>query len=156
MVKVTLNVVEGKADRQQVVLTLPAIIGRGAEADLVIVHPEISRHHCRLFVHQNLVHIQDLHSLNGTLVGDKRLVNAQSVILPGERFSLGPIAVEIQYSKIDTSSTVGSHGTSGSRGSSTGSTHSTASTHNTSISRSVSTSHGTNSTHGPNTPENGK
>ena len=97
--QVELKVIGLKTDREKVELTLPAILGRGADVDLVIPHPEISRRHCRLFVHQNMVHVQDLKSLNGTVVGETRLQNAQCMILPGEQFTLGPITFEIQYTK---------------------------------------------------------
>ncbi|MDO4585286.1 MAG: FHA domain-containing protein [Planctomycetia bacterium] len=95
--KVNLKVVDCKVDRDEVTLELPATLGRGNTCDLVIVHREISRQHCRLFVHKNFVHIQDLQSLNGTSVGERTISNAEIAIRPGERFKIGPITFEIDY-----------------------------------------------------------
>ncbi|MDO4575186.1 MAG: FHA domain-containing protein [Planctomycetia bacterium] len=107
--KVELQVVGCKVDRENVSLALPATIGRGTSADLVIAHREVSRKHCRLFVYKDLVHVQDLQSMNGTYVNGHHLQNAEMVIMPGERFSVGPVTFEIQYHKAElTPSTNGS------------------------------------------------
>ena len=96
--KIELFVVDCETDSSRVLLTLPAIIGRGNDADLVVEHPEVSRHHCRLFWFQNAVHIQDLRSLNGTIVGSKRIQNSESPIQPNETFTVGPVQFQIKYS----------------------------------------------------------
>lgn len=95
--KVNLKVVDCKVDRDRVTLELPATLGRGNTCDLVIVHREISRQHCRLFVHKNLVHIQDLQSLNGTCIAERTISNAEVAIHPGEHFKIGPVTFEIDY-----------------------------------------------------------
>ena len=96
--KIELFVVDCETDSSRVLLTLPAVIGRGNDADLVVEHPEVSRHHCRLFWFQNAVHIQDLRSLNGTIVGSKRIQNSESPIQPNETFTVGPVQFQISYS----------------------------------------------------------
>ena len=96
--KIELFVVDCETDSSRVLLTLPAVIGRGNDADLVVEHPEVSRHHCRLFWFQNAVHIQDLRSLNGTIVGSRRIQNSESPIQPNETFTVGPVQFQINYS----------------------------------------------------------
>ena len=97
--KIELFVIGCETDSSRVLLTLPAVIGRGNDADLVVEHPEVSRHHCRLFWYQNSVHIQDLRSLNGTIIGSRRIQNSESPIQPNETFTVGPVPFRIQYSR---------------------------------------------------------
>ncbi|MBQ6107783.1 MAG: FHA domain-containing protein, partial [Thermoguttaceae bacterium] len=84
-------------------------------------HPEVSRHHCRLFCHQNEVHIQDLRSLNGTIVGTRLIQNSESLIKPNETFTVGPVQFRINYSPQEISSNDFSGSTSRSRSNSTNS-----------------------------------
>ncbi|NLS96353.1 MAG: FHA domain-containing protein [Planctomycetaceae bacterium] len=91
----TLVVVGGKADKRQLNLELPVILGRSRQADLTIVHSLISRTHCELCEQNGAVLLRDLGSLNGTFCGDRRI---QSVLLmPNDRFSIGPLTFEIRY-----------------------------------------------------------
>lgn len=114
--KVELKVVDCAVDREQVGLVLPATIGRGGNADLVIAHKEVSRRHCRLFIYRDSVHIQDLDSLNGTYVEGRYLSNAETAILPGEHFTIGPLTFQIQYVRSDLSpSSFGGAGSTSSR-----------------------------------------
>jgi pSer/pThr/pTyr-binding forkhead associated (FHA) protein len=48
----------------------------------------VSRHHARLFVVDGHVHVQDLHSLNGTRVNGKRVQGAVAV-QPGDSLDFG-------------------------------------------------------------------
>ncbi|MBE6424615.1 MAG: FHA domain-containing protein [Thermoguttaceae bacterium] len=95
--KVELYVVDCETGSNRIVLSLPAILGRGNDADLIINHPEVSRRHCRIFAFQNVVHIQDLNSLNGTLVSGNRIQNTETTIHPEETFSVGPVLFRISY-----------------------------------------------------------
>ncbi|MDO4628047.1 MAG: FHA domain-containing protein [Planctomycetia bacterium] len=101
--KVDLRVIDCETNSNLVTLSLPAVIGRGDNADLVIAHPEVSRQHCRLFWYQNAVHIQDLRSLNGTVVAGRRIQNAESSIMPEENFTVGPVQFRISYNRQDNS-----------------------------------------------------
>ena len=113
--KIELFVVDCETDSSRVLLNLPAIIGRGNDADLVVAHPEVSRHHCRIFCHQNEVHIQDLRSLNGTIVGSRLIQNSESLIKPNETFTVGPVQFRINYSPQEVSAADFSGSTSRSR-----------------------------------------
>lgn len=97
--KVELFVIDCETSSNRISLTLPAVIGRGNDADLVVAHPEVSRKHCRLFSFQNSLHVQDLNSLNGTTVAGRKIQNAQSAILPDEIFSVGPVQFRVKYQR---------------------------------------------------------
>ncbi|MDO4569911.1 MAG: FHA domain-containing protein [Planctomycetia bacterium] len=112
---VELKVVDSQTDKECVTLALPATIGRGGSVDLVIAHKEVSRKHCRLFLYRDAVHIQDLQSLNGTYVEGKYLSNAETTILPGQCFTVGPVSFQILYSRPDTSSSFSGNGSSARR-----------------------------------------
>ena len=70
-----------------------AVVGRSAEADIQLAHPEISRRHCR--VYQDAAGdwtLEDLHSHWGTKVNGAALGSGASVGLsPGDRLQIGPV-----------------------------------------------------------------
>ncbi|MDO4550214.1 MAG: FHA domain-containing protein [Planctomycetia bacterium] len=94
---IRLEVLNCKTDQQEVELLLPVTLGRGERSDLVIAHPEVSRSHCRLFEYRGMVYLQDMRSLNGTYLGGKRLSSQEVQLLPGDKFTLGPITFMIDY-----------------------------------------------------------
>jgi diguanylate cyclase (GGDEF)-like protein len=47
---------------------LPLVIGRGASADFRIASPSVSRSHCRVFLNEDELWIEDLRSTNQTLI----------------------------------------------------------------------------------------
>lgn len=49
------------------------VIGRADDCDMVIEHPHVSKHHCRVQLGDGGVEIIDLRSTNGTYLGDQRL-----------------------------------------------------------------------------------
>jgi serine/threonine protein kinase len=66
------------------------MIGRSAEANIVLSSPDISRLHAVLERDGRIVWLIDLKSTNGTYVNDCRLESNQKVMLyPGERIRLG-------------------------------------------------------------------
>ena len=95
--RVKLIVVGGKADRTQVNLRLPAVLGRGRDADLKLGHPSISRRHCLLVEQHGMVVVQDLRSTNGTFVDDQRVQSA--VVEPGSRLQIGPLTFIVVYDR---------------------------------------------------------
>jgi pSer/pThr/pTyr-binding forkhead associated (FHA) protein len=52
------------------------IVGRHSNADLQLLQPDVSRHHCRIYFMNDEWHIGDLGSLNGTSVNDQRVQTA--------------------------------------------------------------------------------
>src|SRR5581483_11525883 len=61
-----LIVTGGKANRSEVKLKLPSIIGRGSETDLRVNHPSVSRKHCEISELEGALVVRDLGSTNGT------------------------------------------------------------------------------------------
>ncbi len=90
-----LIVVDGKTNRKVISLELPAVIGRGRQADLTVAHPMISRRHCRLYEVDGLMMVCDLESLNGTAVEGLRVV--EGPLRPDDRFTIGPLTFRVQY-----------------------------------------------------------
>lgn len=71
------------------------ILGRGADADIVIEDTGVSRHHAQVVVDQGSVLVQDLGSTNGTYVNGRKV---QSVRLRDQdSFSLGRTTITLLY-----------------------------------------------------------
>lgn len=64
------------------------VIGRSAEADIVIESPKVSRLHARIVVEADQVVIEDLGSTNGTSVNGGRL-DAPRALLHGDEIRIG-------------------------------------------------------------------
>jgi len=92
---VRLVVVGGKADKRQLSLSLPAVLGRSREAGLTIAHSLISRNHCELSDQNGAVLVRDLGSLNGTFIGETQIEQAK--LYPGDQFSIGPLTFRVEY-----------------------------------------------------------
>lgn len=90
-----LIVVGGKANKKELALKLPVVVGRSRGAGLTIAHPMISRQHCEIYEAAGVLRIRDLGSTNGTYVGGKRV--AEAVLRPHDRFSVGPLTFEVDY-----------------------------------------------------------
>jgi DNA-binding NtrC family response regulator len=65
----------------------PIVVGTGADCDLVVADPRVSRRHCMLTLTESGIVLADLHSKNGLYHGGLRLVEA--VLTPGKRVHLG-------------------------------------------------------------------
>lgn len=90
-----LIIVGGKANRSEIALRLPTVIGRSREADLTMAHPMVSRRHCELFQEGGLLKIRDLGSLNGTFVGEEQVREAE--LYPSTEFTVGPLTFRVEY-----------------------------------------------------------
>jgi predicted component of type VI protein secretion system len=90
-----LVVVGGRVTKNSVSLELPTILGRGREAKLRIGDSTISRKHCQMYEKDGLVMIQDLGSLNGTVVHGHTVKEAP--LPPGAEFTIGPLTFRIEY-----------------------------------------------------------
>ncbi len=91
----TLLVVIGKVTKRRVALQLPAVLGRSREADVTVVHPLISRRHCEISESSGLLMLRDLASLNGTMIGGRRVESAP--LLPDAEFTIGPLTFRVLY-----------------------------------------------------------
>ncbi len=90
-----LIVVGGRANKTEVALKLPTVIGRSREAGLTVAHPMISRRHSEIFERNGLLMIRDLGSLNGTVVEGQRV--SEAPLYPGKQFSVGPLTFRADY-----------------------------------------------------------
>jgi pSer/pThr/pTyr-binding forkhead associated (FHA) protein len=90
-----LTVVGGKASKKTIALNPPTKIGRGRSADLTVPHPMISRQHCEVIEVNGLLMIRDLGSLNGTLIGGRRIKEA--ALPPEAEFTIGPLTFRAEY-----------------------------------------------------------
>jgi len=71
-------------------------IGRSPDADLVIKHPSVSRHHARLEIGAGVM-LEDLESINGTRVGGIALSPRVPIALGhGQIFELGDVTVVLE------------------------------------------------------------
>jgi pSer/pThr/pTyr-binding forkhead associated (FHA) protein len=84
-------------ERKTLDLETPVVIGRSRQADVTLGHPLASRRHCEITEgDDNLLVIEDLGSLNGTVVGEERIT--EPVYLePGDVFSVGDVTFQAVY-----------------------------------------------------------
>lgn len=92
---IRLKVIRGKANRDVVDLSIPAVIGRSREADLTVIHPMISRRHCELFKRDGRIMVRDLGSLNGTYLGSSPV--KESELRAGDTLAIGPLTFEVDF-----------------------------------------------------------
>lgn len=90
-----LLVVTGKTTKREVELQLPAVLGRSREADVTVAHPLISRRHCEISENDGLLMLRDLASLNGTMIGGRRVELVP--LLPDAEFTIGPLTFRVLY-----------------------------------------------------------
>ena len=90
-----LVVVSGSTKASEFTLRLPAVLGRGREATLMLPHPLVSRRHCEIFESNGYLVVRDMGSLNGTYVNHKRVTEA--VLPPGGLLTLGSVTFQAVY-----------------------------------------------------------
>lgn len=88
--------VELKADK--------VTIGRSEDNSFQIAENSVSSHHCELELKDNIVHIKDLGSTNGTFINDKKI--AAGTLIPGQVLRLGSIELRFAGDKGGDSSAV--------------------------------------------------
>ncbi len=93
--QVKLVVVSGEVKTTEIDVKLPAKIGRGRDAAVVLQHPLVSRHHCELFEADGLLMVRDLESLNGTFVNNERI--SEVALAPGELLTIGTVTFRAVY-----------------------------------------------------------
>ncbi len=94
-----LILVAGKADKREVRLKLPTIVGRTRDAGLMIAHKTVSRRHCELFERHGMLFVRDTGSRNGTLVDDAPV--KESMVKPGHTLTVGPLTFRAEYEPAD-------------------------------------------------------
>ena len=86
---------DGAAARRIPLRATPLRIGRGAQNDLVLASPEVSRQHCTVGVSDGAAVLIDLGSTNGVHVDGAR-VRDLAVLPPGSRLAVGPFTLLYQ------------------------------------------------------------
>jgi pSer/pThr/pTyr-binding forkhead associated (FHA) protein len=71
-------------------------VGRQKGCGLRIPSSQVSRRHCVLIVQHGYLAVEDLDSVNGTLLNGQRVVGRQ-VVRPGDRLEIGPLRFVVQY-----------------------------------------------------------
>jgi pSer/pThr/pTyr-binding forkhead associated (FHA) protein len=75
----------------------PVIIGRALDSDMVLDHPHVSKHHCRIQVGSDGIEVVDLRSTNGTYIGQQRLPPHQPVAWRDEpSVRIGPFNITLE------------------------------------------------------------
>ena len=74
-------------------------IGRGADNDIVINHPQVSSRHALLHNVGGRLFIEDRGSANGTYVQGHRIAPGQKIpVQSGEKIYIGPMPLQIEQS----------------------------------------------------------
>ena len=72
------------------------LIGRRQGCDVRIPSSSVSRRHCRLFVSEEILAVEDLASVNGTFVNGRR-VHKTEFLRPGDQLRVGSILFVVHY-----------------------------------------------------------
>lgn len=96
---IRLTCIDAVPSSSDAILTqLPVTIGRGDEADICIRDTWASRVHCRLSIRDGELHLEDLHSSNGTMVNGVRVT--ESRIRRGDQITVGITTFRVSYSRL--------------------------------------------------------
>ena len=104
-----ISILSGLSPRSEVLHSEDILVGRAADADLILNHPEVSRHHCRIEKEGGTWYIEDLGSRRGTAVNGKR-ISGRTALRPGDQIHVGPIllAFGVGAEKMATTGSAGS------------------------------------------------
>src|ERR1700741_3661875 len=84
------SIVSGLPARSEVLSSDNVIVGRAADADLILNHPEVSRRHCRIQREGEKWFVEDLGSRRGTAVNGNS-ISERTALRPGDKVHLGPV-----------------------------------------------------------------
>ena len=68
-----ISILAGLPPRSELLGSENVVVGRAAEVDLVLSHPEVSRRHCRILFEGETWFVEDLGSQRGTAVNGNRI-----------------------------------------------------------------------------------
>src|SRR5580704_16320667 len=99
--KVKLVVQMGRKEGRTFTLRSPGgIIGRMQGNAVRIPSNDVSRKHCRLCVGKEAVTVEDLQSVNGTFINDKRVEGVRK-LQSGDRLRVGPVTFLVAFDASD-------------------------------------------------------
>lgn len=77
----------GQTTLEYMISTVPLIVGRSTNADIVLMEDSISRRHARFYISEGVLYVEDLGSSNGVHVNTKRVQKA--AITPNDVVQIG-------------------------------------------------------------------
>lgn len=90
--KVVLELQDQPSNIKKVTVRHDIVIGRGAECNLRLSSPQVSRRHCFLRIGADGASLSDLDSSNGTTLNGKKLTSGKRYAVPnGAMISVGPV-----------------------------------------------------------------
>lgn len=90
--KVVLELQDQQSNIKKVTVRHDIVIGRGAECNLRLSAPQVSRRHCFLRITEEGAFVSDLDSSNGTYLNGNKLTSGQRYALDdGANFAVGPV-----------------------------------------------------------------
>ncbi|MBV8375579.1 MAG: FHA domain-containing protein [Verrucomicrobia bacterium] len=88
----SISILAGLPPRSELLRSDSVVIGRAAEVDLILGHPEVSRRHCRVLFEGGEWFIEDLGSQRGTAVNGKR-ISGRTALRSGDQIQVGPVTL---------------------------------------------------------------
>jgi ABC transport system ATP-binding/permease protein len=85
-----ISILAGLPPRSEILSNENVIVGRAAEVDLILSHPEVSRRHCRILREGESWFVEDLGSQRGTAVNGNR-ISGRTALRQGDQIQVGPV-----------------------------------------------------------------
>src|ERR1700730_15313855 len=87
-----ISILAGLPTRSDLLRGESVVVGRAAEVDLILGHPEVSRRHCRILWEGQTWFVEDLGSQRGTAVNGNR-ISARTSLKSGDQIQIGPVTL---------------------------------------------------------------
>ena len=97
-----ISILAGLPPRSEILPSENVIVGRAAEVDLILSHPEVSRRHCRILREGESWFVEDLGSQRGTAVNGNR-ISGRTALKPGDQIQVGPVLLALGVSHEESS-----------------------------------------------------
>ncbi len=95
MAELTLEIVEGPDAGRHLPLQGTVVIGRSADADIVLDDQQVSRKHARVTAKNGSAVVEDLQSANGTYINQAEL-HAPAQLDPGDELLIGVTLLQLR------------------------------------------------------------
>ena len=97
-----ISILTGLPPRSEILPSENVIVGRAAEVDLILSHPEVSRRHCRILREGESWFVEDLGSQRGTAVNGSR-ISGRTALRQGDQIQVGPVLLVLGVSHEESS-----------------------------------------------------
>jgi ABC transport system ATP-binding/permease protein len=87
-----ITILAGLPPRSELLRSDNVVIGRAAEVDLTLSHPEVSRRHCRILFENDNWFVEDLGSQRGTSINGNR-ISGRTALKLGDQIQIGPVTL---------------------------------------------------------------